>query len=61
MQGHNIVADGWVGASNPQLYPNHTTNPPPTHSHTNNTICSIINTRFSRLQLGRGGQTDKTS
>ena len=45
-RGHNIVADGWAGASNPQPNPNHTPNPPPTHLHTNNTNCSILNTRF---------------
>ena len=28
--GHNIVADGWAGASNPHLHPN----PPPTLKHT---------------------------
>ena len=28
--GHNIVADGWAGASNPHPYPN----PPPTLKHT---------------------------
>ena len=52
-RGHNIVADGWAGASNPQPHPNHTPNPPPTHSHTNNTNCSIINTCFSRFHFER--------
>ena len=50
-RGHNIVADGWAGASNLQPYPNHTPNPPPTHSYTNNSYCSIINTRFSFFNL----------
>ena len=55
MRGHNMVADGWVGASNPQPYPNHTPKPPPTHSHTNNrpTKCSFINARFPRFQVER--------
>ena len=50
-RGHNIVADGWAGAANPQPHPKPTTYPPPTHSHTNNTNCSIINTHFSSFQL----------
>ena len=29
-RGHNIVADGWAGASQPHPHPN----PPPTHKHT---------------------------
>ena len=32
-RGHNIVADGWAGASNPQPHPNHIPKPPQTHSH----------------------------
>ena len=67
MQGHNIVADGWAGASNPKPHPNHTPNTPPTPSHTNNTNRSILNTRLSRFQLERdklsvtNGRTDKAS
>ena len=34
-RGHNIVADGWAGASNPQPHPNHTPNPSRTHLQTN--------------------------
>ena len=49
--GHNSVADGWAGASNPVPHLNHTPNPSSTHTH--NTSCSIINTRFSRFQLER--------
>ena len=52
-RGHNIVADGWAGASNLQPYPNHTLNPPPLHSNTNNINRSIKSTRFSRFQLKR--------
>ena len=46
-QGHNIVADGWAGASNPQPHPNTT---PLQHTHTY-TNCGIINARFSRFRL----------
>ena len=33
-RGHNIVADGWAGAANPQPYPTPIPNTPPTHSMT---------------------------
>ena len=49
MRGHNIVADGWAGASNPQPHPNTT---PLQHTHTY-TNCGIINARFSRFRLER--------
>ena len=52
-RGHNIVAEGWSGASNPQPHSNHTPNPPSAHSHTNNINCSIKNTCFLRFQLKR--------
>ena len=57
-RGHNIAADGWVGASNPQPHPNPTLTTPVTHSHTHNNNCSIINPHF---QLERDGPTDKAS
>ena len=57
-RGHNIVADGWAGASNPPPHPNDTPNPPSTHSHINNTHCSIVITPFSRFQLERDGRTN---
>ena len=66
-RGHNVVAEGWAGASNPQSHPNHTPNPPPTHSHTNDTNYSTLNTRFSHFQFERdkwsvtNGWTDKAS
>ena len=47
-----------TGGQGHQPHPNHTPNPPPTHSHTNNTNWSIINTRFSRFQLERDLRTD---
>ena len=50
-RGHNIVADGWAGASNLQPHPTPIPNTPPTHSHSLNNNCSIINARFSRFQL----------
>ena len=33
-RGHNIVADGWAGASNPQPHPTPIPNTPRTHSMT---------------------------
>ena len=46
-RGHNIVADGWAGASTPQ---------PP--SHTQTYTKSIENSRFSTFRLDRHGPTD---
>jgi len=57
-RGHNIVADGWAGASNPQPHPNPTLNSPPTHTQTQCNNCSIMNARFSHFQLERDGRTD---
>ena len=58
-RGHNIVADGWAGASNPQPHANLTHSCHPlTHPYTHNNNCSIINTRFSRFKLKRDGPTD---
>ena len=47
-RGHNIVADGWAGASNPHP------NLKPTHKHT-----SILKARFSAFQLNHHGPTDQ--
>ena len=66
-RSHNVVAEGWAGASHPQPRPNHTPNTPPTPSHTNNTNRSILNTRDLRFQLERdklsvtNGRTDGQS
>ena len=49
-RGHNIVADGWAGASNPHPYPI----PLPTLTHTK----SIKNARFPTFQLDDPGRTD---
>ena len=49
-RGHNIVADGWAGASNPHLQPN----PSPTLKHTKN----IENARFPTFQLDDLRRTD---
>ena len=35
---HNIVADGWAGASNPHPYPN----PQPTHKHTQKVSKTLV-------------------
>ena len=45
MRGHNIVADGWAGASNPHPHPKPH---PPTHKHT---IKKYLNARFPTFQL----------
>ena len=50
-RGHNIVADGWAGASDPHPYPN----PLPTLKHTK----SIKNARFPMFQLDDPGRTDE--
>ena len=49
-RGHNIVADGWAGESNPQPHLPLPTRPPP-HTLTRTNNCSMINERFSRFQL----------
>ena len=51
-RGHNIVADGWAGASNPRPHPN----PPPTLKHTQK---SIENARFPTFKLDDPGPTDR--
>ena len=53
---HNIVADKWPEASNPQ--PHHTpTTPPNTHPHSN--LCTNRNARFSRFYLEHDGLMDQ--
>ena len=49
-RGHNIVADGWAGASNPHPHPN----PPPTK----NIHEKYLNARFPTFQLDDPGRTD---
>ena len=51
-RGHNIVADGWAGASNPLATPKPTPN---TQTHTK----SIKNARFPTFQLDDPGRTDR--
>ena len=46
-RGHNIIADGWAGASNPHPHPN-------TQTYTK----SIANARFPTFQLDHHGPTD---
>ena len=55
-RGHNIVADGWAGASNPHPHPN----PPPTLKHTKKISKTLIFTLFNSMTSdGRtNGRTD---
>ena len=54
MRGHNIVADGWAGASNPI----HTPNPTLSHANIHKTYqkCSFLN--FSTRSPRTDGRTD---
>ena len=57
-RGHNIVADGCTGASNPQSHPI-----PATHLHTHTHNNSVMNARFrifnpSVTDQGTDGRTD---
>ena len=54
-RGHNIVADGWAGAANPNP---HLTSPQhPTYTQTY--AKSTQNTRFPTFQLDHPGLTDQ--
>ena len=62
-RGHNIVADGWAGASNPHPHPNL----PQTLKHTQKVSKTLVFPRFNSMTLdGRtngptDGRTDKAS
>ena len=43
--GHNIVADGWAGASNPHQHPN----PPPTLKHTQKESKTLVFPLFNSI------------
>ena len=53
---HNIDADKWAEAPNPQPHPTSTT-PPNTHPHSN--LCTIRNARFLRFYLEHDGLMDQ--
>ena len=55
-RGHNILADGWAGASNPHPY-----HPPPhAHSHTQTILTAASQTRVCALRdlIVKDGPTD---
>ena len=61
-RGHNIIADGWAGASNPHPHPR----PPHTHSHTHTIAPAAskmrvfaFSTRSSRTDRRTDGPTDR--
>ena len=47
--GHNIVADGWAGASNPHPHPN----PPPTLKHTQKVSKTLVFPLFNSMTPDR--------
>ena len=44
-RGHNIVAEGWAGASNPYPHPN----PPPTLKHTQKVTKTLVLPLFNLM------------
>ena len=55
-RGHNIVADGWAGASNPHTHPN----PPPTLKHTQKVSKMLVSPLFNSMTASNG-RMDKAS
>ena len=51
-RGHNTVADGWAGASNPHPHPN----PHPTHKHTQKVSKTLVFPLFDSIIMD--GPTD---
>ena len=49
-RGHNIVADGWAGASNPHPNPN----PPPTLKHTQKLSKTLVFPLFNSMTMTDG-------
>ena len=55
-RGHNIVVDGWAGASDPHPHPN----PPPTLKHTQKVSKTLVSPLFNSMTASDGptdGQT----
>ena len=46
-RGHNIVADGWAGASNPHPHPD----PPPTLKHTQKVSKMLVSPLFNSVTM----------
>ena len=63
-RGHNIIADGWAGASNPHQNP---IPHPPTHKHTQKVSKTLVFPLFNSMTPDRrmdgpmDRQTDKAS
>ena len=56
-RGHNIVADGWAGASNPHPHPN----PPPTLKHAQKVSKTLVFPLFNSMTMTdqrTNGRTD---
>ena len=62
-RGHNIVADGWAGASNPHPHPNpiHTlTHTPSTHKHTQKVSKTSVFPLFDSITMMDGPTDQRT-
>ena len=57
MRGHNIVADGWAGTSNPHPLPN----PPPKLKRIQKVSKTLIFNSITMTDQWTDGQTDKAS
>ena len=49
MRAHNVIADGWAGASNPHPQPN----PHPTHKHTQKVSKTLVIPLFTSIITDR--------
>ena len=58
MQSHNIVADGWAGASNPLLDPTH---PPTAHKHQKRSLSYFSTHAHGRMDQRMDQRMDKAS
>ena len=54
-RGHNIVADGWAGASNPHPHPN----PGPTLKHTQKVSKRVVVNSITMTDRPTNGPTDR--
>ena len=57
-RGHNIVADGWAGASNPHFDPTH---PPTAHKHQKRSLSYFSTRAHGRMDQWMDQQMDKAS
>ena len=56
--GHNIVADGWAGASNPHFDPTH---PPTAHKHQKRSLSYFSTRAHGRMDQRMDQRMDKAS